>query len=188
MTFVLTNVETQAGFEPALGGFADRRVTTSPLRHNSFSLMSAGSSAPAAARPRSTLHDRKRCLCALAGRGPRIPIPRLLRVELRVRWEDKGRLHWRLESMGTAASWSASVETLPVPPGSYPRPSTMEALPEELLQSGWHRHAQPSVPPRDNLDCGQPGTPVHEFLERLSGSLPPMASAKADANCLVRSA
>jgi hypothetical protein len=64
----------------------------------------------------------------------------------------------------------------------------MEALPEELLQSGWHRHAQPSVPPRDNLYCGQPGTPVHEFLERLSGSLPPMASAKADANYLVRSA
>jgi hypothetical protein len=64
----------------------------------------------------------------------------------------------------------------------------MEALPEELLQSGWHHRAQPSVPLRDNPDYGPPGTPVHEFLERLSGSLPPMASAKAGANYLVQSA
>src|SRR5580698_3623607 len=103
---VFENVEAQAGFEPTHGGFADRRVTTSPLRHNlvqlRLSLAIAGTSAPAAVRPRASLHDPKRCLCVPASRDRRIPIPRLQRVEPRVLSEGKDRPHWRPKSMEMA--------------------------------------------------------------------------------------
>jgi hypothetical protein len=121
-------MEAQAGFEPAHDGFADRRVTTSPLRHNSLS--------PAAAHPSARLRDPKRSLRVPHAPGPRIPIPTLSRAE---------------------------------------------AQPKALRQPCGYSRTQPSEPVPDNPNCEQPEPPVHEFLEQLSGSLPPTVSVKATA-------
>src|ERR1035438_10317293 len=177
MTFVLKTVETQAGFEPAHSGFADRRVTTSPLRPDLLPLLSFGSIAPAAARPPANLHDQKRCLCAPAARDPRIPIPTPLPAEPRFRSEDKDRLRSQPKSMETAACWSGRVEIPRAAAGNYPRPSTREALREKLLQPCRNPRSRPIELPQDNPDCGPPETLVHESLERPSGSLPPTAPA-----------
>src|SRR5450432_4027848 len=110
----------------------------------------------------------------------------LLRVEPRAQSEGRGRLHWPRKSMGTAVFWSASVETPRVRAGNYLRPSTTEALREELPQWRSNRRSRPIGPLPGNPDCALQGPLVHEFLEWCFGSLPPTVSAKAGANCLAR--